>query len=141
MQCGNGLKDCANTGDYDAQKLASMLVVVKKYGLISKEHNGDYNGIEIIKTKEQVGLEYINIAPELGTIESEVVLEHVKNNPEHFNKVYDLCIASGKWKKWVSPGFDVANNKEQIIRITGHYVYSHPEFIALKENYPDIDKK
>ena len=139
IQCGNSLINCKNNNKYDEEKLISMLNVVKKYNLISKEHNGDYNDISIIKQKEQLGLEYINIAPEFGTIESSVILNKIKCNEKHYAEIYDMCIKSEKWKKWVSSDFDIENNKDQIILITCHYIYSNEDFLKIKNEYSDID--
>jgi len=139
VQCGNSLVDCKNNNKYDEEKLKNMLSVVKKYNLVSKEHNGDYNNIEIIKNKEKLGLEYINIAPEFGTIESSVILNKIKNNESHYQDIYDMCIKSGKWKKWVSADFDIETKKDEIILITCHYIYSNTDFLKIKNEYKDID--
>ena len=118
-----------------------MIRAVKKYGMITKEHNGDYMDIEYVHKKEQLGLEYINIAPEFGSIESAVILDHIKNNEEHFMKVYDLCIESGRWNKWVSEDFDFVNEKEKIILITCHYIYSNDTFMNIIHTYDNINDK
>ena len=141
VQCGNSLVDCKNNNLYDQEKLSKMVKVVKKYGITTKEHNGDYMDIEYVNKKEQLGLEYINIAPEFGFIESTVVLDHIKNNEEHYLKVYDLCIESGKWKKWVSEDFDVVNEKDKIILITCHYIYSNDTFLNIIHTYDNINEK
>ena len=141
VQCGNSLVDCKNNNLYDDKKLADMIRAVKKYGMITKEHNGDYMDIEYVHKKEQLGLEYINIAPEFGSIESAVILDHIKNNEEHFMKVYDLCIESGRWKKWVSEDFNFVNEKEKIILITCHYIYSNDTFMNIIHTYDNINDK
>jgi hypothetical protein len=141
VQCGNSLVNCKNNNNYDEEKLISMLNIVKKYNFISKEHNGDYNNIDIIKSKKILGLEYINIAPEFGTIESSVILNKIRCNEMHYQEIYNMCINSGKWKKWVSSDFDVENNKDQIILITCHYIYSNEEFLKIKNEYNDIDNE
>lgn len=139
IQCGNSLINCKNNNNYDEEKLISMLNLVKKYNFISKEHNGDYNDIELIKRKHNIGLEYINIAPEFGTLETSVILDKIKNNELDYQKIYDMCLKSGKWKKWVSSDFDVENNKDKLILITCHYIYSNEDFEAIKNTYIDID--
>lgn len=141
VQCGNSLVNCTNNNLYCEEKLVNMLNVVKKHNFISKEHNGDYNDISVIKKKEINGLEYINIAPEFGTIESSVILERIKHNSEHYQQVYNLCIESGKWKKWVSADFDFINKKDEIILITGHYIYSNKDFLLVKGMYAQIDEQ
>lgn len=139
IQCGTKLSTGENIGSFDENKLNEMLALSKKYNLIAKEHNGDWVNHKIIKRKEQLGLTCINIAPEMGEIETKIILEHIRDNKEDYDKIYNLCVESGKWKKWVEPDFDHVNEKDKIILITGHYIFSHPEFQKIKEKYERID--
>lgn len=141
IQCGTKLKDGINTGCFDEEKLKEMLNIAKKYNMIAKEHNGDWVDLNYIKQKELLGLTNINIAPMLGEIESRVILNYIKNNQEDYDTIYNLCIDSGKWKKWVSADFDHINKKDEIIFISGHYVFSTPQFIEIKQKYIGIDKE
>ena len=141
IQCGTKLKEGINTGCFDEDKLKEMLNLAKKYNMIAKEHNGDWVDTDIIKQKELLGLTTINIAPMLGEIESRVVLGYIKQNQEDYDTIYNLCIDSGKWKKWVSDDFDYINKKDEIILISGHYVFSDPKFIEIKEKYVGIDSE
>ena len=79
-----------------------MLKISEKYGLIAKEHNGDWISQETIRSKSSYGLTTINIAPEFGSIESSVILQEMKENQEDFEKLYQICHQSNTWKKWVS---------------------------------------
>lgn len=139
IQCGNALCNGKNSSLYDERRLNEMLALVKRYHLISKEHNGDWVDIEVIKKKESIGLECINIAPEFGMIETSVILEKIKPNKNHYDKVYQLCIDSEKWKKWVSNDFDVTILKNELILLCGHYIFSNLEFIEIKNQYTGLD--
>ena len=139
IQCGNSLLNGSNNGHFDEPKLIEMLSLVKRYNLIAKEHNGDWVAMDIINRKASLGLTCINIAPEFGMIESKRILSAFKANSEHYEKMYSLCFDSGKWKKWVSSDFDFTMMKDQLILITGHYVFSNEEFMEIKKCYPDID--
>ena len=44
------------------------------------------------------------------------------------------CYKSNKWQKWVDDKFDPMADKNELIRICGHYNFSHPDFINI-----DID--
>jgi hypothetical protein len=117
-----------------------MINLVNSFGFISKEHNGDWVDIDIIKEKSECGLECINIAPEFGMIESRVILDKIKNNETIYNDVYNLCFNSLKWKKWLSTDFDFEKQKDELILITCHYLFSSSKIIGIKELYHGIDE-
>jgi len=41
-----------------------------------------------------------------------------------------------RWEKWVGEDFIPANNKRELIKICGHYVFSDERFKKIK---PEID--
>ena len=117
-----------------------MVKVAKRYNLLSKEHNGDYIPVEVIKEKFDLGLDAINIAPEFGLLETQTYLDEIKD-PKLFDKFWQMCYDYKKWIKCVNPGFDPYYNKEQLIKISGHYVLSNPEFLSdIKAQFPSIDE-
>jgi uncharacterized protein YlbG (UPF0298 family) len=141
IQSGTSLKGTDQTGEYNSDRLKQMIEVAKCHGLISKEHNGDYIPVEVIKEKFDLGLDCINIAPEFGLIETLTYLSEIKDE-KTFDKFWKICYDSKRWVKWVNPGFDPYINKEQLIKICGHYVLSNPEFISeIKSQFPNIDTK
>jgi len=132
VQAGTSLNEKTNIGVFDEEKLKNMINISKKYNLISKEHNGDWVDNETILKKYNCGLECINIAPEFGEIETLVYLKYFKEY-NLLDEFYDICFKSNKWKKWVSSSFIPENNKEKLILICGHYTFSYPSFLKLKE--------
>lgn len=139
IQSGTSLKGNNQTGKYNSDRLLEMVSVCKKHNLLSKEHNGDYISTRIIKDKFNLGLDAINIAPEFGLIETQTYLDNIKD-AALFNKFWKICYESKKWVKWVSKDFDPNENKLELIKISGHYVISNPEFISsVKSNIPNID--
>ena len=141
IQCGTSLSEMKNTGTFDKERLIEMVTLAKKYGLEPKEHNGDWVSKEMVEVKKQCDLNYINVAPELAGIESSVILEEIKNSKEDYDKIYSLCYTSGKWKKWISEGFNHEVNKDLLILMTLHYLYSSEDFLTVKSKYNDIDQK
>ena len=137
IQSGTSLKGNVNTGEYDSNRLEGMVEVVSKWGLISKEHNGDYIPTELIKEKMSKGLDSINIAPEFGLIET---ISYIESNID-IDKFWKICYDSKRWVKWVDGSFDPINQKEELIKICGHYVLSHPDFISIKPNIDTIIKE
>lgn len=129
-----------NVGNFNNRRLLNFIEVVKDFGLMSKEHNGDYliDSFDV-ETRYASGLDAINIAPEFGQIESEFYLEQCMGS-SLFDVLYEICYTSGKWKKWIS---DVSRtSKEQIIITCCHYVLSDNEFLEkIKVHFPNADKK
>ena len=128
-----------NTGNFNNGRLVNFIEVVKEFGLMSKEHNGDYliDSFDV-ETRYASGLDAINIAPEFGQIESEFYLEQCKGT-SLFDILYEICYTSGKWKKWIP---DVSRvSREQIIITCGHYILSEGEFEKkVKIHFPNADK-
>ena len=141
IQCGTSLSQMKNTGTFDKERLIEMVSLAEKYGFLAKEHNGDWVSKEMVEVKKQCNLYYINVAPELAGIESSVILEEIKNSKEDYDRIYSLCYTSGKWKKWVSDGFNHSENKDLLILMTLHYLYSSEEFLSVKAKYHTIDEK
>lgn len=141
IQSGTSLKENKNTGQYDSERLKKMISVVKSYGLLTKEHNGDYLPTNLIKEKFSLGLDSINIAPEFGQIETKTYMQIIKEkHPELLNVYWKICYDSGRWKKWVDEDFNPFEQKEELVNICGHYVLSSDEFIQnVKNKLEDID--
>jgi hypothetical protein len=142
VQSGTALLGNKNIGEYKSAKLDQMIAVCNKHGLISKEHNGDYLEDRILNHKFKRGLDSINIAPEFGQIETKIILDEIKNDPVLFNELYSICYESKRWVKWVPEDFDPGKNREEIINISGHYIFSDPRFLEMKKSMsPDIDER
>jgi len=139
IQCGTKLSEKNNIGTFDKNKLISMINLANKYKLIPKEHNGDWITYETIYEKNKCGLYCINIAPEFGEIETQTILNSIKNNKDQVDKFFKICLDSNKWIKWVSNDFNPYENKEKLILICGHYVLSNPEIIEIKNTIINID--
>lgn len=142
IQSGTALKGNKNIGTYNNTRLIKMLDVVKKHGLISKEHNGDYIDDYILNDKFICGLETINVAPEFGQLETKIILDEIGSNNELLEKFYKICYESKRWVKWVNSDFNPSENKIELINICGHYVFSNSDFIKIKNSLsPNIDDK
>jgi hypothetical protein len=141
IQSGTSLKGTTQTGEYDSSRLKDMILVAKKHNLLTKEHNGDYIPVSIIKEKFNLGLDAINIAPEFGLIETQTYLDNIKEDGI-LDKFFNICYESKKWVKWVNKDFDPFTNKIDLIKICGHYVLSSPQFLfEIKSQFPNIDKQ
>jgi len=127
IQSGTKLLGNNQIGDYLREKLIKQVEVGKKFDLICKEHNGDYISPLVIKEKFDLGLDCINIAPEFGYIQTCAILENLSDEKKEL--FFDICYKSDKWKNWVKSDYDPFSNKEDLIKISGHYVFSNQRFI------------
>ena len=123
-----------NIGTFDSDRLSDMVEICREFSVLSKEHNGDYLTNEEIKMRFQRGLDSINIAPEFGQLETLCYLDEMGNDIEDY---YNICYKSNRWKKWVSKNFIPEDNKEELIKICGHYVLSDEKFKRIKPNIDD----
>ena len=114
----------------------SMVKIAKSWNLLSKEHNGDYIPVDLIKEKMSLGLDAINIAPEFGLIETFSYI----NNDIDIEKFWNICYNSRRWEKWVDTDFNPYTQKLDLIKICGHYVLSDPKFLDIKPNIDSIIK-
>ena len=139
VQSGVGLDlgKRVNTGNFDLDRLKDFIRVCKRWGKLSKEHNGDYLTSEDVKVRFDVGLDSLNIAPEFGQLETLCYLEHMGDDIEDY---YKICYDSKRWEKWVDDDFVPKDNKEELIKICGHYVLSDKKFLEIKPNIDIIIK-
>ena len=140
IQSGTSLKENFQTGNFDSRRLQDMINVCKHHNLLSKEHNGDYIPIGVIKQKFELGLDSINIAPEFGLIETQTYLDNITDEETLF-EFWNICYKSNKWIKWVEQDFNPIENKIALIKICGHYILSYPEFLGIKKKFPYIDEE
>ena len=137
VQSGVGLDlgKQSNTGTYSPDRLEEMIHICRKFGKKSKEHNGDYLSTKEYKDRFDLGLDSINIAPEFGQLETLCYLDEMGDDIEDY---YQICYDSKRWEKWVGKDFVPEDNKRELIKICGHYVFSNKQFLNIK---PNIDNK
>ena len=82
-----------------------------------------------------IGLDAINIAPELGQIETCAILDLFKGYDDILEMMFQLCYDSKRWEKWVPQDYDPINNKNELIRICGHYIFSEDRFSTLLQQF------
>jgi len=131
IQSGVGLDlvNMKNSGQFDLERLKSMVSVCKKFGKKTKEHNGDYLTNEELEIRFNHGVDSLNIGPEIAQIQTLAYLEYM--NETQIDEFYEICLNSKKWERWVKSDFDI-NDKHKLIQVCGHYCYDLYEL-------PEID--
>jgi len=118
-QTGSLVKSTFQIGQFDINSVKIMKKIAKDNGLLLKEHNCDYLNFEQIQLRKEYGINAINIAPELGSIQSNLTYNLAKKFQldEEINSFYQFVLKKGKWKKWNY------NNENNLIKYysAGHY--------------------
>ena len=128
VQFGTKIIGTHNTGQFDRDRAEQMVNLCGIFGKLSKEHNGDYLTVEGVKTRRALGLNALNIAPEMGGIETECIIDEMQGNQELINTFFDCCIATNRWQKWFPINFNPNENKLDVLRACGHYCFSTSQF-------------
>lgn len=115
------------TGAFDVQTNSHLVEKVKSYGFRFKEHNADYLLADDVKLRSEAGIDALNIAPQLGTIQTRVT-KSLSGNSEQWNNFAKVVYDSGLWKKWMPD--DMVDDDLAII-VAGHYHFNTPEYKAL----------
>ena len=103
-----------------------------------KEHNADYLSDEVLSWHPRLGIHSANVAPEFGVTESKAFLQNLESNglKDIADEFLKLSFDSGKWKKWIIKGNKTSDREKAII--AGHYNFSNPEFIEIKNKAEKI---
>lgn len=137
IQSGTRLLGNRNIGHYNASRMSTMIDIARSNGLLSKEHNGDYLDGSLMADKFRLGLDAVNIAPELGVLQTSCLLEVTRGTPD-FESIFDLCYRKASWRKWLPESFDPESNKAELVSCSCHYLYSDPEMKDIIDHYPQL---
>lgn len=128
VQFGTKIIGNENTGHFDKTRANEMIGLCKSFGKLSKEHNGDYLSANGVSIRRALGLNALNIAPEMGGIETVCLLEEIESKQNLIDSFVDCCISSNRWQKWFPADFDPLENKLIFLQSCGHYCFSMPAF-------------
>ena len=130
VQFGTKLQGNKNTGIFDLSKAEQMIKVCSDYGKKSKEHNGDYLSRSDVTTRRNLGLDAINVAPEMGGIESKCMIQELKKDSKLYEAFVSCCKSTNRWQKWFP--VDHEPDADILLESCGHYCFSTHEFESLK---------
>lgn len=131
VQFGTKIVGTHNTGQFDKERAKQMIALCKEFGKLSKEHNGDYLSAVGVRARRELGLDALNIAPEMGGIETECIIDEIGGNQRIIDEFFDCCIATNRWQKWFPSNFNPVENKLDVLRACGHYCFSTAQFKSL----------
>ena len=144
IQTGTKVMETRNIGTFESPlrveneiaaeiQVPKMIEICKNFNVLMKEHNTDYLSDESLMWHPRLGIHAANVAPEFGVAETVAFLQILENN--NFRslalKFIELSYNSKKWHKWMLPN-STASVREKAI-ISGHYIFSTPDFVELKK--------
>jgi len=125
VQTGTLVKEINQVGNFNAEFIGKVRELLHSKGLKLKEHNADYLSKEEI-TARRGKVDAMNIAPQLGAIQTMLILKKCLMYGISFNGFIDDAYSSGKWKKWLQD--NGPENKFLCACIAGHYCFSREPY-------------
>jgi tagatose-1,6-bisphosphate aldolase non-catalytic subunit AgaZ/GatZ len=151
IQCGTRVMEMQNIGSFDSPirvaneipaeiQLPKMIEICNQYDVLMKEHNTDYLSDDALQWHPRLGIHAANVAPEFGVAESKALIKILEENG--LTKLAEIFLAtafnSRKWEKWMLTNSKASDRDKAII--AGHYVFSFPEIIEVK-NLASVELK
>lgn len=128
-QTGSLCHEDHQAGSFETSTVRELVQVANTNGVKMKEHNADYLSADEIRLRSAVGVHALNIAPQLGVIQTKLLRRLVKAYPDaqgQWNDFANEVIASGRWRKWTD-----STDREHQINVAGHYCFSSSKYQAL----------
>ena len=135
LRCGTVCREGRNAGAFDDDAVRRLSDYVHAtYGMLVKEHNGDYLPLQELAMHARSGLDLINIGPSLGEAETTALLalaereaaEFAPPRQSHFRRVLAEAVATAAPLHVWYPGCAPATITPDVLRACGHYVAELP---------------
>lgn len=130
-QTGSLCFEDAQVGTFENKIVKELVELANSNHVGLKEHNADYLTAEQIKMRQQTGVHALNIAPQLGVIQTKLLkkLSMQFNEQVLWNNFSNTVLTSNKWKKWTKR----LDNEQRVI-VAGHYCFASSDYEKLVKN-------
>lgn len=132
-QTGSLTMEDRQVGSFDVPMVKRLVSFANDAGVKLKEHNADYLTAEQIRLRKQAGVHACNIAPQLGVIQTKVLLELAKTNNVDTTQFEQVVLNSNRWKKWIIDGDDTVK-----VAVAGHYCFGTETYQQLHEELSKV---
>ncbi len=109
-------------GTFELEPNHEIAQLIHEHGLLFKEHNADYLPESDVRMRRTAGIDSINIAPQLGAVQSQVMLKYGGKHPDLLSEFYSDVIRASFWAKWITK--DVTSNDVKFAA-SAHYCYNY----------------
>jgi len=116
-QTGSLTKD-SQAGIFDIDRNQEIGEQIRAAGFLFKEHNADYFTAEDIDHRIHAGVDSLNIAPQLGKIQTDLLKEFAPK--DLWATFADLVYNQTYWHRWVPEG---QTDKDIAVSVSGHYLF------------------
>jgi hypothetical protein len=110
-------------GSFDVQRNKEIGDQIRAAGFMFKEHNADYFTAEDIQKRIEAGVDSLNIAPQLGKVQTDLLKEFAPK--ELWTKFADYVYSKNYWQRWVTNG---VTDLDIAVSVSGHYCFNSNEY-------------
>jgi hypothetical protein len=131
-QTGSLVVENYNEDNFKPEELKVLSDLAKFYGTRLKEHNADYLSED--QLAKRIGIVGgVNIAPQLGVVQTTTVLNLCNIYGVDTGRFKKLVQSNGNWKKWMSRVPVLADK----LLLAGHYHFASDEYKEIIDQLPD----
>lgn len=127
-QTGSLTMEDRQVGSFDVAMVKKLVGFADAAGVKLKEHNADYLTAEQIALRKSAGVHACNIAPQLGVLQTKIVLQLAAEHDIDTSEFCHTVLESGKWNKWIIDGNDTVK-----INVAGHYCFNSDAYKRLED--------
>ena len=130
VQTGSLIKEINQVGKFNDCFVKEIAQVLHSKKLRLKEHNADYLTTNEIEKRKDI-VDAMNIAPQLGVIQTQLILQKCLVYGIDFSDFSNIVYSSKKWEKWLQN--NTKENKHLCTLIAGHYHFASEEYSRIIE--------
>jgi hypothetical protein len=114
--------------------LPELLALMRRKGLMLKEHNADYLSDTSLKWHRKFGIHAANVAPEFGVTETRALISLLDQHglKSDLEKFREIVLSGGYWSKWLAP--QSRADEQEKVEIAGHYHFADPRVIEIRQS-------
>jgi fructose/tagatose bisphosphate aldolase len=108
-------------GSFDVNRNRRIADFIHSAGFLFKEHNADYIVKDEVQKRVQAGVDAINIAPQLGVIQSQILKDLGQAFTKEYTAFYNFVLEQKYWTKWIT---DDVSDPDVKFLVSAHYFFN-----------------
>lgn len=120
-------------GNFDIESNKQIAKKIHDAGFLFKEHNADYFTEDDIKKRIDAGIDSLNIAPQLGKIQTDTLKEFAP--ADLWQAFSDYVYSKNYWQRWVPEG---VTDQNTAVSVSGHYCFNSDEYRAIISGIDEV---